>query len=310
MDKPYIWGLMLNFVLIGVCFLAGLLIRKTGILPKGSHQGINVWIIYVALPAATLKYLPGIRWSNDLLIPLLTPLLCWAGAWILSEWLAKQFRFESKTKAAFLIVTGLGNTSFIGFPLISAYYGEKNLSIAAVTDQMSFFILAVFASVVAMKASGSAKADFKAISLKLLKFPPFLVILVALVVPHYLSFELLTPVVSDLAATISPLALFSVGLQFELGNMRDVLKPVLAASVYKLILSPLLVLGLALAFQTGEMETKVSVFEASMGTMISAGILNDQFGLNPRLSNLIVFLTILLSFVTSGIWYLVLEWWI
>jgi malate permease and related proteins len=298
---------MSNFVLIAVCFLAGFLLKKTGVLVKGSHLGINVWIIYVALPAATLKYLPSIQWSADLIIPLITPLICWFGAWLLSEIVAKSFHFDRKTKAAFLIVTGLGNTSFIGFPLISAYYGEKYLSIAAVTDQMSFFILAVFASVVAMKASGKAKADFKTISLKLLKFPPFLVIISALILPHFISFEPINPLVTTLAATLSPLALFSVGLQFELGKMGDVLKPILAASIYKLILSPLIILGLAFAFQTGVMETKISVFEASMGTMISVGILNDQFGLNPRLSNLIVFMTILLSFITSGVWYFVME---
>lgn len=298
---------MSNFILIGVCFLAGFALRKSGVLAKGSHHGINVWIIYVALPAATLKYLPGIVWSSDLIIPLITPLICWLGAWLLTELVSKPFHFDRKTKAAFWIVTGLGNTSFIGFPLISAYYGEKYLSIAAVTDQMSFFMLAVFASIVAMRASGSAKADFKTISLKLLKFPPFLVIIAALVLPPFISFEPITPLVSTLALTLSPLALFSVGLQFELGKMRDVLKPILAASFYKLVLSPLIILGLAFMFHTGEMQTKISVFEASMGTMISAGILNDQFGLNPRLSNLIVFMTILLSFITSGIWYLVLD---
>lgn len=298
---------MSNFILIAVCFLAGFVLRKSGVLAKGSHHGINVWIIYVALPAATLKYLPSIIWSTNLIIPLMTPLICWFGAWLLTELVSKRFHFDRKTKAAFWIVTGLGNTSFIGFPLISAYYGEKYLSIAAVTDQMSFFVLAVFASIVAMKASGTAKADFRTISLKLLKFPPFVVIILTLILPHFISFEPLNPLVSTLALTLSPLALFSVGLQFELGKMRDVIKPVLAASLYKLILSPLIILGLAFAFQTGEMQTKISVFEASMGTMISAGILNDQFGLNPRLSNLIVFTTILLSFVTSGIWYLVLE---
>ena len=91
------------------------------------------------------------------------------------------------------------------------------------------------------------------------------------------------------------------------GQDARCIKPILVASAYKLILSPIIILGLALAFQASEMTTKISVFEASMGTMINAGILNDQFGLNPRLSNLIVFMTILLSFVTSGIWYLILE---
>lgn len=298
---------MSNFVLIAICFFAGLLLRKTKVLPEGSHMGINSWIIYVALPAAALHYLPKIIWSNELFLPLLTPLICWIGAWLLTKTVARYFQFDRATRAGFLIVCGLGNTSFVGFPLITAYYGKEWLALAAILDQANFVLLAVFASFVAMKNEPGGTVSLPVIVRKLVTFPPFLAIPAALILPRFVSFDSLDELFSGLAATLSPLALFSVGIQFKLDDMKSIWKPVAVASVYKLILSPLIILVLALTFQITGMYRTISVFEAAMGTMISAGILNDQFGLNPKLSNAIVFTTILLSFVTSGIWYVLLN---
>lgn len=298
---------MANFLLIGICFFAGFLLRKTKVLPDGSHVGINTWLIYVALPAAAMHYLPKITWSNDLLLPVLTPFICWVGAWILTQLVQKRFQFDRATRAGFLIVSGLGNTSFIGFPLISAYYGEEWLSIAAIVDQANFFLLAVFASFVAMKNEPGGSVSIPVIIRKLLTFPPFFAIPLAFMLPRYLDMSPIDPLFSTLAATLSPLAIFSVGIQFELKEVKSIWKPVAVASVYKLILSPILVLLVAFLFNIGGMPRTISVFEAGMGTMISAGILNDQFKLNPKLSNTIVFTTILISFLTSFVWYVVLN---
>jgi malate permease and related proteins len=157
------------------------------------------------------------------------------------------------------------------------------------------------------ETSGNGKTDFLSLTKKLLTFPPFLAIPVALLLPQVISFEPIEPVFTSLAATLSPLALFSVGLQFQIGNIRNDWKPIAIAVGYKLILAPLIICLLAILLGISGMFAKLSVFEAAMGTMISAGILNNEFGLNPRLSNLIVFVGILLSFITSGIWYLVME---
>ncbi|SFT38921.1 hypothetical protein SAMN05216474_0281 [Lishizhenia tianjinensis] len=294
---------MANFLLILICFVAGFVMRKTKVLQDGSHLGINAWIIYVALPAAALFYLPKITWSNDLWLPVLTPLICWIGAWVLTQSVQRYFKFDRPTRAGFLIVTGLGNTSFIGFPLISAYYGEEYLSIAAIVDQANFFLLAVFASFVAMKNEPGGNVSLKFILRKLVTFPPFFALPLAFVLPRYMDMTQIEPLFKTLAATLSPLAIFSVGIQFELKDLKSIWKPVAAASIYKLILSPILVLLLALLLNITGMPRTISVFEAGMGTMISAGILNDQFNLNPKLSNTIVFTTILLSFLTSGVLY-------
>lgn len=298
---------MSNFVLIAICFLSGILLRKFQVVPKGSHVGINAWIIYVALPAAALYYLPTIHWSGAVLLPLLAPLLCWFGAWIFSRLLAKKLLLDKRSQAAFFIVCGLGNTSFVGFPLIKAYYGEEWLSIAALCDQVTFTLLTVGATFVAMKQENAADFSMSKVIKKLLIFPPFVAIVIALLLPQFVSFEALKEVTKMVSSTLSPLALFSVGLQFDLSNVKDDWKTISMAALYKLFIAPALVFFVALALQWKGITTKVAVFETAMGTMISAGILNDQFGLNPRLSNAIVFTTILLSFITSLIWYVIME---
>ena len=297
---------MLNFVLIAVCFFAGWALRRSKVIPEGSHASINTWILYVALPAAALHYLPKIKWSNDMFLLLLTPFICWLGAWILTKLVSRYFHFDRATQAGFLIVCGLGNTSFVGFPLISAFYGKEWLALASILDQANFVLLAVFASFVAMKNQPGGSVSLQVIVRKLLTFPPFFAIPAALILPNFVSFGEVDELFAGLAATLSPLALFSVGIQFKLDDMKSIWKPVVVASVYKLLLSPLIILGLGLLFHVSGMNLKISVFEAAMGTMISAGILNDQFGLNPKLSNAIVFTTIMLSFLTSGIWYVIL----
>ena len=73
---------MANFIIIGLCILAGILFRKSQSLPKDAHKGINAWIIYIALPAVSFKYLPHITWTKELLFPALAPVGIWLLGWL------------------------------------------------------------------------------------------------------------------------------------------------------------------------------------------------------------------------------------
>lgn len=300
---------MINFLVIGICLLAGWLIQVKGLLPKGSHRGINAWIIYLALPAAALKYVPAIHWNYSMLLPALMPLVIWMGAWATMKLYGEIAHLDKKTEAALIIITGLGNTSFIGFPLIQAYYGEQWLSIAAISDQVTFALLSTIAAAVAIKASGKRQSNLKTITGKLFSFPPFIAILLALVLPHFFSLLLFEPLFDKLAATIAPLALFSVGLQLQFSNFKNEIKHITVALSYKLILGPVIILLIAFVFHLTGITAKISVFEAAVGPMISAGILAEDFDLNPQLCNLVVSIGILASFATTAIWYWVMNMW-
>ena len=66
---------MVNFVLIAVCIIAGMVFKATKSIHPDAHKGINTWILYLALPAVSFKYLPKLHWTNEMLFPIIATFL-------------------------------------------------------------------------------------------------------------------------------------------------------------------------------------------------------------------------------------------
>jgi predicted permease len=301
---------MENFALIAICIAAGILLRRSGLLPADAHKGINAWIIYLALPSVSLKYLPHIQWTKELILPALGPVLVWVGAWL---WVALYKRFsgkvlDKKTEAGLHLTAGLCNTSFVGFPLIMAYFGENRLGIAVICDQVTFMLLSVGGIYLAVKASNHQDVSISLIVEKLLKFPPVWGCIIALTVPHFVDISPVAPLINKLAGTIGPLALFSIGLQLQFNGWRQEIKHLSAIFIYKLLLAPLLVLCLAIAMGIRGSVAQISIFEAAMPTILTSAVIADEYDLNPRLVNLIIGVGILLSFITTFFWWLIIRY--
>ena len=299
---------MINFILIGVCILVGLLFRTLKLIPEHAHRGINTWIIYMAIPAIAFKYIPAISLSRDLLLPALMPLIVWSGSWLVFKLYSLKFHISPATRTALTLTAGLGNTSFVGFPLIQAYYGHDAISIAVISDQVTFVLMSTVGAMMAMSTSSGKSLDLRSGLLKLIKFPPFVAFLLALVMPHCISLSPLNPLFEMIAATLVPLALFSVGLQLNISGLRTEVKLLSIGLAYKLILAPLMIIGIALALHLRGIIPRIGVFEAAMAPMITAAVIADQYQLDPKLANLMVGIGISLSFLTTGIWYLVLQY--
>ncbi|MBN9415517.1 hypothetical protein ABS71_11805 [bacterium SCN 62-11] len=284
---------MLNFVLIGVCIAVGWWMRRRRMVPADAHVGINAWLIYVAIPATALHFVPQIVWSRELWLPLAMPLVVWGMAWLLLG----RLNYEAGTRAALVLGAGLCNTSFVGFPLVSAYYGDAGLRLAVLSDQISFLLLS---SVGVMTAA--AGGDWRRQLRQVLSFPPLLASVVALLLPVSALDELWV----RLGATMIPLALFSIGLQLEIGLGRE--RKALAQGLgFKLLLAPALVAALALVTGEHGLPAKVSVLEAAMASMATTSVLAARYGLNLQLSNLLIGIGIPLSLLTTAGWWWILE---
>ena len=77
--------------------------------------------------------------------------------------------------------------------------------------------------------------------------------------------------------------------------------------LYKLILAPAIVLGMALLFGIKGDVAKITVFEAAMPTLVTSSIIAEQFRLNSKLTNLIIGVSIIVGFITSAFWYQITE---
>lgn len=296
-----------NFILIGFCILAGFSLRRLRILPDGAHRGINVWIIYLAVPAVALKYIPTITWGYELLLPALMPVIVWFGSWLTFKLYSLRWPLDPATRTALTLTAGLGNTSFLGFPLVTGYYGEHALPIAVISDQVSFIIMSTLGAMMAMGASKAESISVVNLTKKILQFPPFVASCAALILPHFIDLSSVNPVFDKLAATLIPLALFSVGMQLSFEGWRDEL-PYLSVGIgYKLIIAPALILIIMLSFHLHGLTPQISLFEAAMAPMVTAGVIATQYDLNPRVANLMVGIGILFSFITTAFWWWVLR---
>lgn len=300
---------MVNFVLIAVCILAGMILKATKSIHPDAHKGINTWILYLALPAASFKYLPKVVWSLEMLFPILATFCTAVFSLVFMYFYSKYKGYSRRSISTLELATGYSNTSFVGFPLVSAFYGESLLSIAIICDQTMFFSLSTLGIISAVKGgSKTGKVSAKFILKRLVTFPPFIGCILALTLSPFINFSVADPLFDKLAATISPLALFSVGLQLKFSGWQKLIPQMSVSLLYKLILSPIIALAMAFLFGIKGNIAKITVFEAAMPTVITASIIAEQYRLNTKLINLIIGISIIVALATTAVWFNILEY--
>lgn len=285
-----------------------MLFRQSKTLPADAHKGINAWIIYIALPALSLKYLPHIQWSTHLLLAAMAPVIVWFGGWLYCSLYLSGSGIDKSTMGAMKITSGLSNTGFVGFPLVLAYFGEQHLGIAVICDQMSFALLSTASVIVAINSSNKQVLSAGVVLKKLFRFPPFLGCLAALLLPRLIDLSPVEPLFDKLAATVGPLALFSMGLQLRFSGWQQNIKNISVVLVYKLLIAPLLILSVVLLLHVKGTVPQTSIFEAAMPTVLTAGVIADEYHLNPTLSNQVIGIGIIISFASTAMWYGIIHW--
>lgn len=301
---------MSNFVVIFLCLLFGYLFRYFKLIKKGGHLAINTWVIYVGLPSIALRYIPQIQWSMDYLFTALLPFLGFGTSYVFFKALNTWFKFSKRTLYTLIIVAGLSNTSFIGFPLVSTYYGEEFLKVAIVSDQVTFFTLSLFGVLLAAGSRNIFVNDttkYFYILKRLFTFPPFIACLIALLLQDYLQYEPMNEVFSSFASTVSPMALFSIGLQLNFKRISYELNALYVGILVKLLLIPIIALLLFYVLDLQGDFFRVSVFEMSMPCLVASSIIIEKFGLNVKFANTLIGFSIIIGLMLSYLWYSVIN---
>ncbi|WP_417703226.1 AEC family transporter [Rheinheimera aquimaris] len=289
-----------NFVLILAYLMIGVLLRRLPAMPQSSGIALNMYVLYVALPALILKNVPQLQFSAELLIPAVTPwfllLVVVATVLLLSKWL----NWPREITGALLIVLPLGNTSFLGFPMTAALFGDAAMPYAVVYDQIgSFIALASYVTIIAaLYSPTAAKPTFKGIAVKIITFPSFIALALGLLLRGYDYPPIITQLIDNLAATLVPVVMVAVGFALTIKFSKSEVVPLLSALGIKLLMMPLLAAALWLTLGYSGVAVNISIFQAAMPPMISAGAIAIMAGLAPRLVSGIIGLGILLGLLT------------
>ncbi|MGZ3688222.1 MAG: AEC family transporter [Bdellovibrionota bacterium] len=296
---------MANFLLLGVCLLAGILFRRTGKLPLQTPAVLNALVIYLAFPATVLLNLHSIKLSAELLYPALMPWVCFGAGAIFFRALAARLHWDRGTLGALFLAGSLGNTSFVGFPLLEALFGPWAISIGVVTDQPGTFLVLSTLGIVTASFFASRNARLPSILKRVALFPPFLAMVAALALLPFRYPLPLHNLLDRLSATLVPLALLSVGFQLRLDSksLRGAWKPLAAGLFFKLFLAPALIalIYVLLLHAHGEV-IRITIVQAAMAPAITAAVVAADYGLDSELANLLVGLGIPLSLVSVPLW--------
>lgn len=296
------------------CMLLGIGLQFVPAFPRNAAKGLNGFLIYVSLPAITLRYLPALQIDWQLLFPVLMAWLVFGLALLVFPLLGRGRGWSSATVGCLVLVCGLGNTSFVGFPLIEAMYGEAGLKLAVLCDQPGSFLVLSTLGILAMGYFLTGRWSLRAIGSEILRFPPFLAFLASLIVllagitwPSWLAGPLET-----LGGTMTPVAMVSIGLQLQKPWRPEAPWEELRwGLLLKLLLAPAIISGLYLGlFQLTGLVAKVSILEAAMGPMITPSIIAIEKNMNPSLASLLVAIGVPLSLLTVYGWQWLLESWL
>ncbi|MGQ0699507.1 MAG: AEC family transporter [Panacagrimonas sp.] len=299
---------MSAFLLLIACPALGWVFARRQWMPAGAAVAINAWVMRIALPALVLEQVPRLNWEPALLFAAATPWIVVLGAAVFIPMVGRRLGWDRASIGALVLTCGLGNTAFIGLPMIQALAGPQALGAALIADQLGSFIALSTAGVLLASIYAGDRIELREVAQRLLRFPPFLALPVALVVRELGGWpEPVAVVLHRLGDTITPLALFSVGLVFQFGALSGRTRFLAAGLAWKLVLAPLIALLVGLVCGVGGTPLMAGVLQAAQGPMITAGILAQEHRLDPELVTLVVGFGILMSFVTAPLWFLLMH---
>lgn len=299
---------MPNLILLLLCFAFGYILKRSERFPAGSFRVLNGFIIHISLPALILTHIHSLEFSTDLLFAIAMPWIIFVFASVLFWGLFLAGRISREVAAVLILTAGFGNTSFVGIPLIEAYFGAEYIGIGIIADQLGTFLCLGTVGIVFAIYAQEGVFRWKSMGKMVFLFPPSQALILAFFLRFWEYPEWLDLVLLRLGDTLTPLALFSVGLQLSLKEVKGNIFPLGIALSYKLILAPFIIFFLyRVIFQLEGRAVDVIIFEAGMAPMVTSSIIAIEKNLKPDLVALILGIGIFFSFISSGILYLAMA---
>ena len=204
---------------------------------------------------------------------------------------------RGQDRSAFLLSTMFMNAANYGLPVALFAFGEAGLERAI----LFFAPQSLMAGTLAIYVASSGKLGVKQGLITVLRLPIFYAVVAALVLnPFKVSLPGLVEIPLDILADAAiPTMVIVLGIQLARASWKEDLVPAGAASVVRLLLSPLLALGVTLLLGIDGVTQQTVVVLAGMPTAVYVTILATEFDARPQRVTSAVALSTAVSLVTS-----------
>jgi predicted permease len=298
-----------NFVLIGLFVFLGMFFRRLKAFPGDTAQVLNMFALYVSLPAVILLKVQTLTLSGDNVVAAIMPWFMLLVSVILTLFLARRCHWSRSTTGVLLLVVPLGNTSFMGVPMVNAFFGEVGIPHLILYDQLgTMLIFATYGSIILSIYGGEGKTRVGTIILRAITFPPTIALIAGLVLRNWSYPTAVVSALENLAGALTPLVMTAIGFQMKLRLKPTTLAPLGTGLAIKLIAAPVLALAACRLMGLTGLPSDIAIFEAGMPPMVTACALAIAAGMEVELAAALAGLGIVLSFATLPLLYGLIVW--
>ncbi|AXX87764.1 putative permease [Malaciobacter marinus] len=294
---------MLDPVLpIAIYLLLGYLFK---IYFKDNSKELIEFIIYFSLPAIVFNKIYNLELTFEIfkLIVMFNAIIFLN--LILAFLLGKLLKLDKKLLATFVIIATFGNTSFIGFSYIDAFYGQDYVVYALIYDLFGSFLILVSLGMIIINWGSGQQVNFRAILKSVLYFPPIVMFFITIFTKLFEVPIFIINTTETLGATLVPLAMIAIGMKLQIKNIFYKFKAVFIAMFLKMIIIPIIVyLAFLIFYNVDDTWSKVTIVEAAMPPMTMAVVLAIKGGLDETFAINALVLGVLGSLLTvTGFYY-------
>ena len=284
-----------------IMILIGVWLNYSKVINDNFVQSTSKIIFNIGLPVilftstATRDFAQLINLRHILLLVFTTFIVFFLGTFF-----AKKSINQAKDKGVFVQGAFRGNLIIIGLALAANAYGEAGVAIATLPMAI-IIILYNLLSIFTLNASlKQSKFSIKNTITDIFKNPLIVSILLGLFV-NYISLpipEVITQTNQYIAKMTLPLALISIGGSLNLLQLRDNIRPAVVASLWKILITPAVLIGLTFIWPIKPIEAGVLFLLMASPTATASFIMVKAMNGNSDLAAKIIIVSTLLSLFT------------
>ncbi|WP_432664324.1 AEC family transporter [Wukongibacter baidiensis] len=294
------------FSLVGV----GYICKKLKIISNNMNNDVSNLLVYVSLPALIIVSFSSFEFSDAMLkdgsrlfiICLVLNILYI----IMSYIFTKILGVKDTTKDVLQFALVFTNAGFMGFPIAYVVFGEIGVFYIAIFNMLSDIFLWTFGvKVMSRPLRTSNKEDLSVQSTSLLKqlMNPCIVAVLIGIVLFLTSVKLPLPIHNSLelvGGVTTPLAMIFIGSMLGDLEFKDIIADtkVLQCTLIRLIVLPLIVLGILKFFNINGLLFSVPVLATALPVAVGSSIVAAKYGNDYYLASKVVFISTLFSIVT------------
>lgn len=270
--------LLQQMIVLFIYIALGYGAAKKGVMDEGFSKKISWVVVNIANPALTLSAVvngEGTIAGKELLLTAAAALVILGGMVLLSLALPVLFRIRKEYRGVYRLMSAFNNIGFMGFPVISAVYGQEALLYAAVFSMLFNVLIYTYGIRTVQKDAGGIEwgkvfnigvvGSIAAIVIYLLKIP---------------TPEFFNTTMSGLSGLTAPLSMMVIGISLTGIRLKELFLDtgLLLYSLTKLLVIPILAMQAVVRVIDNEMLCGVCMVMLATPAASMTAMLAQQYG--------------------------------